>query len=206
MSGVFNHYNSLSTQGIPNYNDYNSASYITHSLNEKIIENNNNSFEYYCFNFARAITYQSDIILVHLVNHFMFKNLTNSKKLFDNFVKKIIETSNIRMIRLMYPYVKFLKETVEKRFKFIEENEVFSSRMRQEPFIGIFYDKKRQYVTDRLTNIEDIIDDYSFFEEYTGIRMDDPEMLDKVKNFLGDFMEFEDIEYFINLRDTLTFN
>ncbi len=197
-------YDSIFTQGIPILNDYISASYITSELAKKLAVNFQDSFEYYSFNLSRAITYENDIIFSHLVNHGLFKYLKNhSPNVFDVLIETAIKTSNLRIIECLFPHVKFLEEVIEDRLDFIEKNEKLSSHLKQNPIIGIFYDRQNKFIVDKLTNVENIIDDYTFFEKYTGISLKDPNFLNKIKVFLGDSMEFSDINYFLRLRDSV---
>ena len=121
----------------------------------------------------------------------------------DTLIELVIKSSNLQIIQYMYPHVNHLEIVIEQRLDFIEKNERLTSDLKKNPFIGIFYDKKTKYVIDRLTSVEDILDDYTFFEQYTGITLNDPNFLDKIKVFLGDSMEFSDINYFLRLRDSV---
>jgi hypothetical protein len=196
-------YDSIFTQGVPTLNDYISAEFIISELEKKMATNFKDSFEYYSFNLSRAVTYSSDIIFKQLLEHKMFKYLKMySPNTFDALIELSLKTSNLRIIECLYSHVKFLEGVIEKRLDFIEKNEKLSSLLKTKPFIGIFYDINNKFIVDRLTSIEDIIDDYTFFETYTGITLDDPNFLDKIKVFLGDSMEFSDIHYFLELRDS----
>ena len=170
------------------FNDYFSASMIILEIDSKISKNQLDSYDYYIYNFLSAISHHHDIIIGALINHRYFNKLVGTNELlFFDIVNKAILSHSYTVVSQFFPYVIFLEDAIERRQVFINKNVILSSPLMIIPYCGIFFDAKNYQIIDKLICVEDIIDDYDFFENFTGISQNDQDFLFKIKGFLGDF-------------------
>ena len=201
MTTINNLFDSICIQGIPTGNDFMSGSMIVADINNRYVVSSNDASDYFVFNVNRAITYGNDIVLKMLISHPLFETAIFSRKMKAKILNRILSTTNMRLLEAIFPIVDGAKELVYSRLDFIENECPLSSFLNERPFHGIVYDEYSNGLADKLLIIEDILDDYAFFEEFTGISLNDPFLLDKIKAFLGERMEFSDISFFLKLRD-----
>jgi hypothetical protein len=201
MTTINKLFDCICNQGIPTGNDYVSGSMIISDINNRYIRDRKDATDFYIFNVNRAITYENDIVLKMLFSHPLLEVLEYSEYLKTKVINRILKTNNLRLAEAMFGFVEGSKESISGRLDFIENECPLSSPLNKYPLYGIFYDEYSQSLSDKLLNIEDILDDYAFFEEFTGINLNDPFLLDKIKAFLGNRMDFSDITFFLKLRD-----
>lgn len=201
MTTINKLFDCICNQGIPTGNDYVSGSMIIFELNNRCIRDKKDATDFYIFNVNRAITYENDIVLKMLFSHPLVETIHYSECFKKKIVNRILGTNNLRLVDTLFDIVQGSKEIILGRLEFIENECPLSSPLNESPMYGVVYDEYSQGLTDKLLNVEDILDDYQFFENFTGISLNDPYVLDKIKGFLGERMEFSDISFFLKLRD-----
>lgn len=201
MTTIDKLFDCICNQGIPTGNDYVSGSMIISELNNRCVRDRKDASDFYIFNVNRAITYQNDIVLKMLFSHPLTENIHYSECFKKKIVDRILESNNLRLVDTLFGIIQGSKEIISGRLEFVENECPLSSPLNKYPMYGIVYDENSEGLTDKLLNVDDILDDYQFFEKFTGISLNDPCLLDKIKGFLGERMDFSDISFFLKLRD-----
>lgn len=171
--------------------------YIKSSFDVIDLDTNEDIIEKYNFNLQRCITFENNIILGVLMEHELFDILSTSK--LNKVYKSVVESANLEIMMLFYDNIQNIEDVVNKRLDFVETH-ITDHRLIHTPLYELIYDPETNIVSDPLIEVEDIIDNYHIFEDFTGISILQKDYLEKINKFLGNTLNQVDIKYIRTLH------